>query len=190
MKMAPMDDVRARFIQAMARIAVFWSFPRAMGAAYGAVYLSPTPLTLDDLAQAVGVTKGALSAHMTQLERLGLVHRDNQRGDRKDYFSSDSDFWAVMRGILREREQREFDRALRTVDECLALVEHAKRAGHNVTELAFCRERIVAMQRFFRGLDRIVSAILAIEDFREAAVGKLLGKPGRARNQRREGRSS
>jgi DNA-binding transcriptional regulator GbsR (MarR family) len=180
---ASIDEIRARFIQGMARIAAFWGFPKAMGAAYGAIYLSPDPLTLDDLVQAVGVTKGALSVHMTQLERLGLVHRDGRPGDRKDYFSSESDFWAVVRGVLREREQREFDRALRTVDDCLALVERAKRDRQDATLLAFCRERILAMQRFFQGLDRIVAAILAIEDFRESALGKL--GLGRARTRKR-----
>src|SRR5512143_3973377 len=123
--MSSAAEIRVRFTQGLARIAAFWGFPKAMGAAYGAVYLSPTPLTLDDLVKAVGVTKGALSTHMTQLERLGLVHRDGQPGDRKDYFSADSDFWAVVRGILREREKREFDRALRTVDDCLELVDQA-----------------------------------------------------------------
>lgn len=186
--MTSTGDIRARFVQGVARIAAFWGFPKAMGAAYGAVYLSPSPLTLDDLVEAVGVTKGALSAHMTQLERLGLVHRDGQPGDRKDYFSAESDFWGVVRGILREREQREFDRALRTVDECLELIDQAKREAQDLAELAFYRERIVAMQRFFHGLDRAVGAILAVEDFREAALAKLLGRPGKASNREKNRR--
>jgi HTH-type transcriptional regulator, glycine betaine synthesis regulator len=183
--MASAVDIRARFLQGMARIAAFWGFPKAMGAAYAAVYLSPEPVTLDDLVTAVGVTKGALSTHMTQLERLGLVHRDSRPGDRKDYFSADSDFWGVLRGILRERERREFNRALRTVDDCLELLDRAKRSGEDVAVLAFYRERILAMQRFFQGLDRVVGAILAIEDFREAAVGKLLGRTKATRPKKR-----
>lgn len=183
--MASVDDISARFLQGVSRIAAFWGFPKAMGAAYGAVYLSPKPLTLDDLVEAVGVTKGALSIHMTQLERLGLVQRDSPPGDRKDYFSADSDFWGVVRGILREREKREFDRALLTVDECLKLIDQAKRAGGDAAALAFYRERILAMQRFFHGLDRIVGAILAADDFREAAFGKLVGRSRAAAGKRR-----
>ena len=180
------EDIQARFIQGVARIAAFWGFPKAMGAAYGAIYLSPKPLSLDDLVQIVGVTKGALSVHMTQLERLGLVHRDSRPGDRKDYFSSDSDFWGVVRGILREREQREFDRALRTVSECLALLDQAKRVGRGTAELTFYRDRIVAMQRFFQAVDRIVGAILAVEDFRVAALGRFLGRRGSPKKGKKE----
>ena len=39
------------FIQGMSRISNFWGFPRAMGALFGAIYLSPEPLSLDELVE-------------------------------------------------------------------------------------------------------------------------------------------
>ena len=50
---------REEFIQGMSRISHFWGFPKAMGAIYGAIYLSPAPLSLDEIVEQVGVTKGA-----------------------------------------------------------------------------------------------------------------------------------
>ncbi len=37
---------RENFINGISRIAHFWGFPKAMGAIYGAIYLSPTPFSL------------------------------------------------------------------------------------------------------------------------------------------------
>jgi DNA-binding transcriptional regulator GbsR (MarR family) len=159
----------------LGRIAEFWGFPKAMGAAYAAIYLSPNPLSLDDLVEAVGVTKGALSTHMRALERLGIVHRDGRAGDRKDYYSADSDFWGVLRRILQEREKREFDRALRSVTECLALLDALPKAKADATLVAFFRERLLIMQRFFNTLDRIVGSVLAMDQFRQNAWDLLLG---------------
>jgi len=162
-------------MQGLGRIAEFWGFPKAMGAAYAAIYLSPVALSLDDLVGAVGVTKGALSIHMRGLERLGIVHRDSRAGDRKDYYSADTDFWGVLRRILHEREKREFDRALRSVAECLALLDALPKKNVDATLVAFWRERLLIMQRFFDTLDRIVGSVLAMEHFRQSALDLLLG---------------
>ena len=68
-------QARAHFIQGMSRISSFWGFPKAMGAIYGAIYLSPNPLSLDEIVIQVGVTKGAVSTHVRQLERLSPSRR-------------------------------------------------------------------------------------------------------------------
>ena len=148
------------FIQGMSRISSFWGFPRAMGAIYGAIYLSPTALSLDEIVEHVGVTKGAVSTNVRQLERIGMVHKQIQVGDRKDYYTAETDFWEIIKGILQEREQSEFDKALKTVDESLGMVKEAE----DDPELAqFYLERMGTMQAFFKTLDNLVSAILALE---------------------------
>src|SRR5512140_3194489 len=168
-------QARTRFIQALSRIAHFWGFPKAMGAAYAAIYLSPQPLSLDAIVERVGVTKGGLSSHLRMLERIGIIHREGQLGDRKDYFVADTDFWGAIRRILQERERREFDRALRAVGDCLALLDTVPKAGRDDPLLAFYRDRLATMKRFFDGLDRLVGTLLALDNFREATWGKLFG---------------
>ena len=175
-------QMRTTFIHALSRIAHFWGFPKAMGAAYAAIYLSPKPLSLDTIVEMVGVTKGGLSPHLRMLERIGIVHREGQLGDRKDYYLADTDFWGALRRILQEREKREFDRALRSVGDCIALLDKTPREQQGDLLVAFYRERLATMKRFFDGLDRIVGAILAMDSFRQATLGRIFGtkaKPGR-----------
>ncbi|MCB9421253.1 MAG: hypothetical protein H6667_15735 [Ardenticatenaceae bacterium] len=165
--------VRARdnFIQGMSRISHFWGFPKAMGAIFGAVYLSPQPVSLDDLVAKVGVTKGAVSTNIRSLERLGMVHKQIQVGDRKDYYVAETDFWKIVRGVLREREKTEFDQALRTVGDSLAMVEQA---DTEEAELAgFYKERMGALQSFFNRLDKLVAALMALEDLRQGTMQRL-----------------
>jgi DNA-binding transcriptional regulator GbsR (MarR family) len=155
-----LEKASQNFIQGMSRISNFWGFPRAMGAIYGAIYLSPTPLSLDEIVEQVGVTKGAVSTNVRQLERLGMVHKHILVGDRKDYYQAETDFWKMIKGILQEREKSEFDLALTTVSDSLALAE----AEDQELELAaFYRERIGAMQTFFNTLDSLVGTILKLE---------------------------
>ncbi len=171
MDSTPLTSAREQFIQGVSRISNFWGFPKAMGAIYGAIYLSPAALSLDDLVEQVGVTKGAVSSHVRQLERLGMIHRHIVIGDRKDYYSAETDFWKIIKGILREREKSEFDTALRSVSSALELSQQA--TGDEGELAAFYQQRLQAIQTFFKTLDSIVATVLALEELRLSTLGKL-----------------
>ena len=90
-----LENARQNFIQGMSRISSFWGFPRAMGAIYGAIYLSPTPLSLDEIVEQVGVTKGAVSTNVRQLERLRMVHKHIAK--RETWFGF---LFSLFRGMM------------------------------------------------------------------------------------------
>jgi DNA-binding transcriptional regulator GbsR (MarR family) len=160
------------FIQGISRISHFWGFPKAMGAIYGCIYLSPTHLCLDDLVERVGVTKGAVSTNVRQLERLGMIHKHVVIGDRKDYYSAETDFWKIIKGILQEREKAEFDAALQSVNESLEMLDEAH-PGENPELIDFYQERLRNMQSFFKTLDNIVATALALEEIRMSSIGRI-----------------
>jgi hypothetical protein len=66
----------------------------------------------------------------------------------------------MVKNILKQREQSEFDKALNTVTESLEMA-----ADHQTDpQLAeFYQKRMRAMQSFFKTLDSLVSAALALE---------------------------
>lgn len=163
-------QARDNFIQGMSRISHFWGFPKAMGAIFGAVYLSPTAVSLDDLVVQVGVSKGSVSTNIRMLERLGMVHKQIQLGDRKDYYTAETDFWKIVRGVMQEREKMEFDQALRTVTQSLDIVELAE----DDMELAtFYRERMQALKYFFDRLDKLVAMLMALEDLKQGSIQNI-----------------
>jgi DNA-binding transcriptional regulator GbsR (MarR family) len=155
-----LENSRQNFIQGMSRISSFWGFPRAMGAIYGAIYLSPTPLSLNEIVEQVGVTKGAVSTNVRQLERLRMVHKHIQVGDRKDYYIAETDFWKMIKGILQERERSEFDLAIKTVSDSLEMVSEDQ---ENAELAAFYQKRMSAMLSFFNTFDSLVKTVLKLE---------------------------
>lgn len=167
---------RTHFIQGMSRISHFWGFPKAMGAIFGAIYLSPSPISLDELVAQVGVSKGAVSTNVRNLERLGMIHKHLQIGDRKDYYTAETDFWKIIRGLLREREKSDFDRALQTVGESLDMVGNAELDPAEAELAQFYKGRLQDMQRFFDSLDNLVAMIVALDNLRAGTLQKLFGK--------------
>jgi DNA-binding transcriptional regulator GbsR (MarR family) len=170
-----LSQARTNFIEGMSRISDFWGFPKAMGAIYGAIYLSPCPISLDELVAQVGVSKGAVSTHVRQLGRLGMVHKHFQLGDRKDYYTAETDFWQLVKNVLREREKNEFARALRTVEESLEMVKGTSEQDHDL--VAFYEVRLDNMKRFFDTLDNLVATLLALDKLRIKTVQQLFNRP-------------
>ncbi|MBU2601124.1 MAG: hypothetical protein KKA32_03020 [Actinobacteria bacterium] len=171
-----LESVRRDFIEGMSRVAAFWGLPKAMGAIYGALYLSPEPLSLDDLVAYVGVTKGAVSTNVRHLARLGMVREEVRLGERRDFYSAEGDFWKVVKGVLREREKAEFDRALSTVRQCLDAVGAADHAPEETSLALHYQERLGQMQGFFSSLDTLVATVMRLDDLRHASLLGLFGK--------------
>ena len=161
-----LDEIRQGFIENLSRISEFWGYPRAMGALYGALYLSETPLSLDELIPLVGVTKGAISTNIRALEQLGMVHKQVRAGDRKDYYLADTDFWKITKTILERRQKPEFDKALKDVGVALRNVRSRSRAGADAGLGKFYEQRLSAMESFFHTVDNVVAVLLQVERLR------------------------
>jgi DNA-binding transcriptional regulator GbsR (MarR family) len=165
-------DIRKDFTEGLSQISRFWGFPKGMGAIFAVLYLSPTALSLDDIVQETGLTKGAISTEIRALARMGLVHRSSKLGDRKDYYEAEADFYAAIRSILKERQNSEFDRAVRSVKETLEIME-ANWVENE--EWNFVYERVQALQNFFDAIDSLTRAVIKLESLGISNVTKILG---------------
>lgn len=163
-----LEDVQRNLSQSLGRLSDFWGFGKVIGMIYGWLYLSPKPLSLDDLVNELGVSKGSVSMNIRELERLGMVRPCIRPGERKDYYEAEIDFWKIIRTILREREKRAFDRALESVSEGLAEVEQS-----NDPDAEFYRRRLKHMHDYFGNIDRLAESVLALERLQIGTLGKL-----------------
>ncbi len=166
---------RDHFIQGLSRIAFFWGFPKAMGATFGVIYLSSEPISLNTIVEQVGITKGAVSTNVRNLERLGMIHKHIIVGDRKDYYTAETDFWKIVKGILKEREKNEFDIALKSVGESLDIV---KNGGNTDAQSRFYIQRLSDMKTFFNTLDKVVSLIISLDGLKSKSISKFLFTKG------------
>jgi len=171
-RLTPLDKIREDFIQGLSEISRFWGFPKGMGAIFAALYLSPTALSLDQIVQQTGITKGAISTEIRALARMGLVHRRTRLGDRKDYYEAETDFYAAIRSILKERQNSEFERALSTVKETLRVLAENRVENE---EWQFVHERVQALQDFFDAIDSLGKAVTRLESLGIVNVQKILG---------------
>src|SRR5215203_4849517 len=167
-----LTKIKKDFAAGLSQISRFWGFPKGMGAIFAVLYLSPTALSLDEIVQETGLTKGAISTEIRVLARMGLVHRSTKLGDRKDYYEAEADFYAAIKSVLKERQNSEFDRALRSVKETLTTLEENWVENE---EWNFVYERVKALQDFFDAIDSLTKAVMRLERLGISNVTRILG---------------
>jgi DNA-binding transcriptional regulator GbsR (MarR family) len=168
-----LTQLKQDFTEGLSQISRFWGFPKGMGAIFAVLYLSPTPLSLDEIVQETGLTKGAISTEVRTLARMGLVHRSSKLADRKDYYEAEDDFYKSIRSILKERQNSEFDSAIRSVSETLEKLEAGTVTGDEA-EVEFIHQRVKALQEFFNAIDGLTKAVIKLESLGMTNVTKIL----------------
>lgn len=166
----PVEEIHEGLMEAMGRITSFWGFSKIMGQLYGLLYLSPKPLTLDEMSESLAISKGNISINIRALERWSMVKAVWVKGDRKDYYEAETDFWKIVKGVLREREKKEFDLALDSVTKLLQKsVETQKTA--KTAEAAFAIERLKKLEDFIQTMDKLVGVLMTLEDLKRNIFG-------------------
>ena len=166
-------QIKQDFVEGLSGISQFWGLPKGMGAIFAVLYLAPTPLSLDEIVEQTGLTKGSISTSVRSLSRMGLIHPITHLGDRKDYYEAETDFYQSIRSILKERQNAEFDRAVGSVKETLNKLESGQVSGDEA-ELQFILERVRALKEFFDALDNLTRAVSKLDSLGMKTVKRVL----------------
>jgi DNA-binding transcriptional regulator GbsR (MarR family) len=146
-------------------------FSRMTGQIYALLYLSPNQLSLGEIAEKLNASKGSISLNTTSMERWGMIKRFNRPADRRDYYEADTDFWKVIRSILRNREKKLINDFKNSLSDSL---KDVKKHGKD-EESKFYIDRLQHMQDFTNTFTRMLNAYLAMDKFnpgRLASIGK------------------
>ena len=79
-----LDKVKEELIQELGRLSSFAGFNKAMGQIYGLLYLSKEPVSLGEIADQLGISKGNASLNIRMMERWRVIQPVSKKGDRKD----------------------------------------------------------------------------------------------------------
>jgi len=110
---------RQSFIESWGAMGVAWGINRSMARIHALLMLSAAPVSLDEIAEGLEISRGNASMSLQKLRAWGVVQRAPVAGDRRDFYVSEPDVWAMFFAIARERKRREFDPALGTVRQAL-----------------------------------------------------------------------
>lgn len=138
-----LTPVQQKFIVHWGEMGARWGINRTVAQIHALLFLSPTPLTAEDISATLEVARSNVSTSLRELQGWGIVRITHMLGDRRDHFESMKDVWEMFRIIVDERKKREADPTLVMLREAVA---ETKKPG---TADAYTRERLADMLQFF-----------------------------------------
>jgi DNA-binding transcriptional regulator GbsR (MarR family) len=139
------DSVK-QFILHWGEMGTRWGVNRTVAQVHALLYLSPEPLTAEDIAETLSVARSNVSTSLKELQNWNLVQIDSRIGERRDYFHTSSDIWELFLTVVEQRVEREIVPTLTMLKRCAAEAQAERPAQPIITT------RITAMQAFLEEL--------------------------------------
>jgi DNA-binding transcriptional regulator GbsR (MarR family) len=154
-----------------------WGINRTVGQIYALIYVSPTYLNADDIAERLEFSRGNVSMGLKELQAWRLVRLRHLPTDRREYFEAPGDAWEVFRTLAEERRRREIEPTLsmlRTAQLEEVQTESDRHAQHRMREMY---ELIEQLSAWFDEIQRLDSETLTRLMQMGTKVQKLLDLP-------------
>jgi len=149
------DEAKKKFIQSWGTLGSSWGINKTMAQINALLLLSPEPLSTDDIMAELNISRGNANMNTRALIDWGIVHKEYKSGDRKEYFMSEKDVWAIAASVARERRKRELEPVLRMLNQ----VKDVEGEGAEVEEFKKMTIEVESMaQRADTLLDKVSKA--------------------------------
>ena len=154
------DQARAVFTEGMgAAAATSGVLSQLQGRIFAVLFLEDHPLSLDDIAEALHLSKSNISINIRGLVEWHLVRRVSVPNSRRDHYEAASDFWRVMQEIMERRFRWNIRQVIAACDET-SRTARAGRAGSRAAERerVFIEGRLEALRSFAAAVDAGIEA--------------------------------
>ena len=140
------------------RAAAMFGLRKSVALVYGALYCSREALSVQDLQTKLSLSRGAVVEAIQFLRRLGAARVHLKIGERRDYFTAETDLKQFAGGFLKEV----LAPALEKADIRLAQAEAASRNTGSDDDSAFACSRVAELTLW---KSRFTACLPLIENF-------------------------
>ena len=97
-----------------------WGINRTVSQIHAFLYFIGKPANAEQIAETLQVARSNVSNSLKELQNWHLIRITHMMGDRRDYFETSLDIWALFRTVITERKAREFDPTVEFLQHYLA----------------------------------------------------------------------
>lgn len=110
-------EAKEKLIQAWGNLGYSWGLNKVMAQIHALLLISPKPLSTEDIMKELNISRGNANMNIRALLDWGIIYRVSIAGERKEFFKSEKDIWALARQVVKERRKRELEPILKTLKE-------------------------------------------------------------------------
>jgi DNA-binding transcriptional regulator GbsR (MarR family) len=171
-----------RFVLEWGNLGERWGVNRSVSQIHALLYASKEPLAAEDIADVLGIARSNVSNSLRELQSWNIIRSVPILGDRRTFYTAETDLWNLVSRIAAGRKARELDPAAAALRQCVEL----SREDGNVDPVVQLRLR--EMLEFVERLSRWYDQMIALPRSTMSTLVKLGG--GIARLLDRGGKKS
>ena len=111
------EEAKENLIQAWGNLGYSWGLNKVMAQIHALLLIAPSPLSTEDIMKELNISRGNANMNIRALLDWGIIYRVSKAGERKEYFKSEKDIWALSRQVAKERRKRELEPILKVLKE-------------------------------------------------------------------------
>lgn len=123
-----LEEGKLKFIQAWGALGSDWGISRTMAQIHALLLISPEALSADEVMAQLQISRGNANMNLRALIDWGLVYKELQPGERKDFFVAEKDMWEVIKKVVIQRKKRELEPLNRVLDDLVSIEEDSPEA--------------------------------------------------------------
>ncbi len=171
MSAAPDRAAVLKVADAVGALIESWGFKRNMGRMWAVLYLEDHPLNAAELGERLGLSTGAVSMLLTELQEWGAIKKAWVVGERREHYEAETSIWKMVSRVFRERELQ----WIRAAHEAFASARDALAPGAD-DRAAFIAGRVEGLTQLAEVGAHLLESILegeAVDSLPIKTVGEL-----------------
>ena len=111
------ENAKDKFISTWGSLGTLWGINKAMAQIQALLFISPKALSMEDIMEALKISRGNTSMNLRQLIDWGIVTKVLISGERREFFTTEKDVQELARTIAKERSRREIKPVIKVLEE-------------------------------------------------------------------------
>lgn len=132
------EETKEKFIQVIAKNMNLYGVTPSIGRLYGVLYFAEKPMTLDDMREALSMSKTSMSTGVKVLSDMKMVEPAFKKGMRKDLYKSEEDWYKSFTSLFASKWKKDVETNIEEADEA---IEEFRNLQQNTEDLLL-RERL------------------------------------------------
>lgn len=154
-----LEKAKMEFVQTWGSIGSSWGIPRSMAQIHALLLSSKEPLSTEEVMEKIRISRGNANINIRELINWNLVSKQHKLGERKEFFTANTDIMTMAQNIVQERKKRE----LQPVLDLLYKLKDEEIKGKK-EEVEHFKQLMKELDDFIKQLDQLSEIWLKLKD--------------------------
>jgi DNA-binding transcriptional regulator GbsR (MarR family) len=150
-----LPEVVKRFVLEWGNLGERWGVNRSVSQIHALLYASKKPLAAEEIADSLGIARSNVSNSLRELQTWNIIRSVPILGDRRTFYTAETDLWNLVSRIAAGRKARELDPAAAALRECFEMTRGDQDVDP-VVQLRL-REMLDFVERLSRWYDQMIA---------------------------------